>query len=182
MHETLFVEVLKPGQGLFEQIDRFFDAKFAAALKNGVQHFSVQVIHYQVVEPVDRADLARPHDVQMNEPFGEAGFALKACEQHWILGFGRRQDLDRDDVSSSIGRAVDARHSAAADAVENLEIAQEIAFGVAAAQEGGLIFREQIPLDHPISECGRVAWDYPNGGLPLLESVAGADGHRTAGF
>src|SRR5262249_30326247 len=73
-------------------------------------------------------------------------------EEGGNAGAGRRQDLDRDDLSVGADRLVDAGHPTAADPFEDLVVVEEEVVDEPLREEAGLIFGDQVLADEPARE------------------------------
>ena len=152
---ALLVEVLQAEQRLVDEADRLGRRQLAAPLQHLLERLAVEVLHDEVVQPVGLADLEGADDVGVLELHGQPGLALEAAERFRVLGLGRRQHLDGDDLAELVDRLVDAGHAALADAVEDLVVVEEEVVGLAAQQQVRLVLGEVLVGDQPACEPRR---------------------------
>ena len=86
----------------------------------------------------------------------EARLALEPAEDLRVLGLGRRQHLDGDDLAERMLGLVDAGHAALAEPVEDLVFVEEEAVGVAARQQRRLVLGHEALGHHPLGELAGV--------------------------
>src|SRR4051812_30980955 len=109
----------------------------------------------------------------MVEPLRQPRFALEASEQHWILRLGGGQNLDGNQFVVIIAGAINTRHPAATDAIEDLVPAEKMTFRMTPAQQGRLILGEKFLADEPASPLTGVVGFHISGVSPPLESGLG---------
>ena len=148
----LLEHVLKSEQRLMNEPNRFRRQQALTAIEDFIERLAFQIFHHDEMLAVGFADLERPDDIGMIEFRQQPPFALKARQNHRLLGLRRRQHLERDELARRVHRLVDAGHAPFADQIEDRVLIEEEALRMASQQQMRLVLGQHLARDEILAE------------------------------